>query len=137
LKLFLSNFIEHEQLDWSNNFSHLSLYHTSTPSLTSFKIDLRAVEWALRKGNQFKYLNKFNDFTNKIQRLYGSNHPFLSDLYELFSRHHKAKGQVEDSISFMRSSILNISAMSGDSNHIIVDKFYEMYQLLMSVGRTK
>ena len=37
----------------------------------------------------------------------------------------------------MKSSILNISAMSGDNNQIITDKFYLMYKLLSTVGREK
>jgi len=81
LRLYLANFIDPDQLDWTNSFSHLSLFATDLPSSTNFKIDLKAIQYYLQKGNKFKYLSKFNDFSNRIQKLYGNNHPLLSDLY--------------------------------------------------------
>lgn len=68
-------------MDWNNDFSKVSIYCTDIPSSSNFNIDLVMVKWFLRKNNKFKYLGKFNDISNKLQKLYGNNHPFLSDLY--------------------------------------------------------
>jgi hypothetical protein len=92
MKLYLANFIDPDQLDWTNSFSHLSLFATDAPTLCNLKIDLKAIQYYLQKGNKLKYLNKFSDFSNKLQTLYGSNHPLLSELYEIFAEHHKSKG---------------------------------------------
>lgn len=78
IRLYLSNFIEPEQLDWSNNYSHLAIYETGEPSTLNFQIDLAAIRWSLKTGNKFKYLGKFNELTNKVGKIYGSNHPILS-----------------------------------------------------------
>jgi hypothetical protein len=116
LKVFLSHFIEPEQVDWSNNYSHLSVYEWTEPSRLSLSTDLSMLRWYLRSGRREKYLAKFNEVTSMIARLYGNHHPFLSEMYELFWEHHKAKGEVEDSINFCKSALLNYSAVFGDNS---------------------
>lgn len=56
--------------------------------------------------------------------MYGNNHPLLSDLYETFAKHHRARGEVEDCISFIKSSILNFSALGGDYSPKMAQKYY-------------
>jgi hypothetical protein len=59
----------------------------------------------------------------------------LSQMYELFSEHHKSKGEVEDSISFMKSSLLNYSALFGDFTLPVPDSYYKLSVLLTGFNR--
>lgn len=95
------------------------MYESLKLEVHTFKTDLNLIKWHLKSNRKQKYLNAFNEFTKKISKIYGNNHPLLSELYQLFSQHHKAKGEAEDSINFMKSSLLNYSAIYGDNNLLV------------------
>lgn len=56
-------------------------------------------------------------------------------MYELFSEHHRGKGEAEDSISFAKSALLNYSAIFGDSNVRVAESYYKLAMLLTGYGR--
>lgn len=56
-------------------------------------------------------------------------------MYRIFSDYHKEKGEVEDSINFMKSSLLNYSAIFGDQNVILADSYYKLATLLVGYNR--
>ena len=70
-----------------------------------------------------------------MAKIYGNNHPLLSEMYHIFAEHHKAKGEVEDSINFIKSSLLNYSALFGDQNVIVANSYYKLALLLIGYNR--
>lgn len=93
------------------------------------------IKWYLKSNKKHKYLNKFNEFSNRLSNIYGSNHPLLSEMYQIFSDHHKSKGEVEDSINFMKSALLNYSAILGDQNIAVANSYFNLAKLLMEYNR--
>jgi hypothetical protein len=56
-------------------------------------------------------------------------------MYHIFSDHHKSKGEIEDSINFMKSSLVNYSALFGDSNITVADSYYKLALLFIGYNR--
>ena len=74
------------------------------------------MKWYLRQKKKDKYLNTFNRIITLINTFFGDYHPLLSDVYDVFSLFYQNSGEVEDAITFSKSSVINILKICG-ANH--------------------
>lgn len=94
LRFYLTHFVETDHVDWNNSYAHLGIYDTSQPTKWNFFIEINAAERSLNRNQKAKYLAKFSEVSSRVNRLFGSHHPCLSKLYEVYGMHHGLKGQV-------------------------------------------
>lgn len=74
------------------------------------------LKWHLRNKKKEKYIKQFTNILTQISMYFGDFHPLLSDLYDTFSLYHQNNGEFEDSITFAKSSVVNILKICG-ANH--------------------
>jgi hypothetical protein len=81
------------------------------------------IKWYLRLKKKEKYLRKFEELVNMLNKFYGDFSPALGELYEVFAHYHMTNGEYEDAITFAKSSLVNTLKICG-TNHIKTAESY-------------
>jgi len=108
---------------------HPSLYRyiSFSPSKTYYELQLTSIKWFL-KVRQIQEAERIKDvLVGHIHQWLGSQHPFLTQLYDLFSHYHLSfNDQFSASLNYAKMALNNQEKLLGPNHFKIADAYYSL-----------
>lgn len=84
------------------------------------------IKWYLKYKDRQNYIAKCDEFITNATKYYGDFHPIFSELYDIFSSYHLGNNEIEDSITFAKSSLVNIFKVCGTNHEKTSEAYYNL-----------
>lgn len=93
------------------------------------------IKWYLKYKDRENYVQKCDQFIRAATKYFGEFHPIFSELYDLFSSYHLGCLEFEDSITFAKSSLVNILKVCGTAHDKTSECYYNLALCYIRAGK--